>query len=106
MQKIVSYLLEVSFIALLVKSLIFTPGFSEALVLISLVVSICYKHLYLTKSKIEDRDLIKQELDSFKEDIEIVKNAITSMKLAQNISKPGKLSSVTNEKENVSVRRF
>jgi hypothetical protein len=106
MQKIVSYLLEVSFIALLVKSLIFTPGLSEALILISLVVSICYKHLYLTKSKIEDRDLIKQELDSFKEDVEAVKNAIMSMKLAQNISKPGKLSSVTNEKENIPVRRF
>lgn len=109
MEKIVNYLLEVSFIAVLAKALIFTPGISEALILVSLVISICYKHIYVSRNKLEAQDLIKQDMDEQKKEIEQIKNAVMSMKLAQNFSTPRKSGVAFNETEETKttpIRRF
>lgn len=74
MNKIVEYLLEVSFIAVLIRCLVLGAGIGDAIIGISLVISIVYKNYYLHKSKIDEKDAIYKEIDD-------LKGAVTSMKL-------------------------
>ena len=68
MQKLMqlkNYLHELSFSALLIKVLYLGAGYGEALILISLVISMCYKHWI--KQKIENHyEVLKSEMEANK----------------------------------------
>lgn len=85
MNKIVEYLLEVSFIAVLIRCLVLGAGIGDAIIGISLVISIVYKNYYLHKSKIDEKEAIYKEIEDHKlattKEIDDLKGAVTSMKL-------------------------
>lgn len=95
MNKLSNYGLELAFLAILIRMLILGTGIGEAIVAISLVISITYKKFYLNHKMIEDKEEIMKEIDS-------IKGAISSLRI-QNSTIVKK----TNEKENNSpIRRF
>ncbi len=101
MNKIVEYLLEMSFIAILIRCLCLgaTPG--DALLGISLVISICYKHYYILRNKITDKQDIQSDFENLQKQIEDIKSAVTSMKLNTSLTRK------PHEKEqNIPGRRF
>lgn len=95
MNKLVEYLLELSFIALMVRCLALgaTPG--DAILGISLVIAICYKHYYILRNKVNDKEELLNQ-------IETIKSAVISMKMGQSLTRR------PNEKilEEVPARRF
>lgn len=97
MNKIVENLLEVAFIAVLVRCLILgaTPG--DAVFAISLVTAICYKHYYIKRNQISDKEEVSKQ-------IEDIKNAVIAMQLRTNLTSVRKSNEA--EKPEVSIRRF
>lgn len=95
MNKLVEYLLEMSFISLMVRCLMLGASSGDAILGISLVIAICYKHYYILRNQVKDReDLVKE--------IETIKSAVISMKMGTALTRR------PNEKiiEEVPVRRF
>jgi hypothetical protein len=94
MSKITEYLLELSFIAVLLRCLAFGATMGDAVICISLVISITYKNYYIIKNKIDDKEEIYKQLED-------LKSAITSVKLNAGLTRK------TNEKEAIIPgRRF
>jgi hypothetical protein len=62
MTKLKEYLLEISFIALLLKCLIFNLDIAASLLLITLVLSIVYTKYFLNKEKQTYSDEVKEEM--------------------------------------------
>lgn len=61
------YLLELSFLALLIRIICVGAGIGEALAVISLVLSMAYNK-WLTKSKVEQEEQLTNSINSMKED--------------------------------------
>lgn len=96
MNKLVEYLLEVSFIALMVRCLICGANLGEAIIGISLVIAICYKHYYIIRNQINDKAILIDQLEQ-------LKSAIISIKMGQNLTrKPYE----TIKEETTPIRRF
>lgn len=97
MDKLSNYGLELAFLAILIRMLLLGTGIGEAIVAISLVISITYKKFYLGHKKIEDKEQIMNEIDS-------IKGAISSLRIQTST-----IVKKSNEKETHSlnsVRRF
>lgn len=62
MEKIISKLFEVAFIALLVRSFLAGPSISDAMVLMSLVAAIIVKQ-YLAKGKTNSEEVFAQKIE-------------------------------------------
>lgn len=84
------YLLELSFLALLIKILIFGAEISEALAVISLVFSISYNK-WLNKNKIDQYDELIQNINSHKEqfqkEIDTLNSKLTGIALDKSIKR-------------------
>jgi hypothetical protein len=82
MQKLLQikeYLLELSFSALLIRTLFLGAGIGEALAFISLVISICYKS-YLAKSEVKATSDMQKQLDEMSSKI----NSLSMDRLRKN----------------------
>ncbi len=99
MEKIKGYLFEASLLAVMFRSFIIGPSVSDAVVLITLVGAILYKKEYLNRQKIED----KAEL---KEDIRILKNEISGLKLDRGFRQSVTAPKIQYVEPNEQVRRF
>ncbi len=83
-------LLELSFLALLIKTILFGAGIGEALAIISLVISMTYNK-FLYKYKVEQYQEIISRLDSDKEhflkELELLSGKVTGLSLDKSIKR-------------------
>lgn len=83
-------LLELSFLALLIKTILFGAGIGEALAIISLVISMTYNK-FLNKSKMDQYQEIISRINSDKElllkEIELLNNKVTGLTLDKSIKR-------------------
>lgn len=84
------YLLELSFLALLVRIICVGAGIGEALAVISLVVSMAYSK-WLAKNKVEQFQELKEEMQTmyakFGSEIELMQNRMQSLTFEKSITK-------------------
>jgi len=112
MQKFINlknYLLELSFLALLIKVLYSGAGIGEALVFISLVVSMAYNK-WLHKTEEDKYKDILNKLSEYEVETQRKLDNITAKMVSQNIGKtysePKKLMEANNEQEQKSPKRY
>jgi hypothetical protein len=84
MNKIKEHLFELAMLAILVRSFITGASISDALVLITLVISIVYTKFYMNRKKL---DIASDIID----DVKGLKEQISMMKLDKGIRKVGTL---------------
>lgn len=77
LMQIKDYLLELSFLALLIRVVLLGAGIGESLALVSIVISMSYAR-YLNKSKIEDRDSLVAEINE-------IKNKVNSLTIERSL---------------------
>lgn len=101
MPKIPNVLLELSFLSLGLKTLVYGAGFPEALVLVTLVFAMGFTQ-FLTKSKREDKEEILNQINELKNKLEekqkVLESRISNLKSDQ-IQKAEKL----NEKKQINI---
>lgn len=90
MKKLSAYLLEVAFIALLVRTLVIGCGIGEALALISIVISIVYRE-YLAKGIIQDKVELESRLElalkEVNEKFDDMSNKVNSLSMNQSMKR-------------------
>lgn len=100
MKKLSAYLLEVAFVALLVRTLAVGCGIGEALALISIVSSIVYRE-YMTKGIIQDRVELEARLEKALEEVnkklDDTSNKVNSLSMNQSMKR-----TTTNEQKTIS----
>lgn len=84
------YLLELSFLALLIKIVVIGAGIGEALAIISLVFSITYNK-WLNKAKIEQYEELTNRMlldkEELKKEIEMLNSKLTGITLDKSIKR-------------------
>ena len=84
------YLLELSFLALLIKIILVGAGIGEALAIISLVFSMAYTK-WLNKTKLEQYEELMNKINSdkeeFKKEIENLNSKLTGIALDKSIKR-------------------
>lgn len=69
MNKLKENLFEVFLCLYSVRSFVVGPTLSDALIAVSLIISIVYAKSYLTKDKISDKEALDKELDAIKQSL-------------------------------------
>jgi len=84
------YLLELAFLALLIRVVAIGCGLGEALALVSVVVSMAYNK-WLVKNKIEDRAELEARLDAALKDVnekfDSMSNKVNSLSMNQSMKR-------------------